>query len=140
MYECKRRRRNRNIILGTAFAAGAGAAAYVIYRCMCTKPEEQKCEYEDENIKVIRSAKDALLSKIGATHSEIEEAKRLNRTAFDIAKDKGFSEEQLKMFINHDRFIAIDELVLNRKISAEIGEHVKEKIKEHTDNWDGRIC
>lgn len=43
------------------------------------------------------------------------------------------------MFINQDRFLSIDELVLNRKISKEIGEHVKEKIKEHTDRWDGKI-
>lgn len=127
-------------MLGAAFAAGAGAAVYIIYRCISPKLEYEECQYEDENVKVVKSAKDVLLNKIGTTHSEIEEAKQLEKTAYDLAKDKGFSEEQLKMFINHDRFIAIDELVLNRKISREIGEHVKGKIKEHTDNWDGKIC
>lgn len=138
----RHRQRRRNMMIGgllTAAAIGA-AASCIIYKLTRSKEEHNKCHYESEEIKIVNTAIDVLLNKIGVTHSEIEEVKFLNRTAYDLAKDKGFSEEQLKMFINQDRFVAIDELVLNRKISKEIGEQVKEKIKEHTDTWNGKLC
>ncbi|MCM8709495.1 hypothetical protein M2651_00470 [Clostridium sp. SYSU_GA19001] len=134
------RYRHRNAMIGKLLAAAAIGAAGCIIHKLFTFKEDNKCHYESEEIKIVESARKALINKIGVTNSEIEEAKLLNLTAYDLAKDKGFSEDQLKMFINHDRFIAIDELVLNRKISREIGEQVKQKIKEHTDSWSGKLC
>lgn len=137
-----RRRRNigGDILMGVLSAAAVGAVACAVYKLTKCKQENNQCHIESEEIKIINSAEDALLNKIGVSYSELEEAKETNKTAFDLAKEKGFSEEQLRMFINQDRFISIDELVLNRKISKEIGEQVKEKIKEHTDNWEGNLC
>jgi hypothetical protein len=136
------RRRHGLMGCGCVLAvAVAGAAAYAVYKfVMCNEEDDQCNKLEDEEIKVMKSAYDSLRNKIGVSDTELQEARLAGMSAYDLAKDKGFSEEQLKMFINHDRFIAIDELVLNRKISREIGEHVKEKIKEHTENWNGRLC
>jgi hypothetical protein len=136
------RHRARNITIGSLLtAASIGAAVYMVYRYTRDIDwEENSSSYDGKDGKVIDSAEDVLVSKIGASESEVEEAKLLDLTAYDLAKDKGFSEEQLKMFINQERTRPIDELILNRKITSEVGEQVKEKIVEHTNSWDGRLC
>lgn len=134
----KHRHRTRNIAMGSLLAAASiGAAAYMVYRHVKNKDDEDNLESKEE--KIIDSAEDVLINKIGATQSEVEEAKLLDMTAYDLAKDKGFSEEQLKMFINQERVRPIDELILNRKITSDVGEQVKEKIIEHTNYWDGKL-
>lgn len=137
----RRKHDNTGLIIGAVVSlAAVGAAACGIYKLISSRKQNMQCHYEDEQIKVINSAEKALLNKIGVTFEELKQAKLINKSAYDLALDKGFSTEQLKNFINQDRFVAIDELVLNRKISREIGEQVKEKIKEHTDKWDGSLC
>lgn len=133
----------RNIAIGSIVATlGFGAAAYSIFKLSKSKhindADSKQCEKED--IKIIRSANDVLVNKIGATKSELEEARMFNKTAYDVAVDKGFSKEQFNMFVNQDRTRNIDELVLNRKITSEVAEEVKEKIIDHTNNWDGMLC
>jgi hypothetical protein len=138
----RHRHRARNIAIGSIIAAvSAGAAIYVIYKVVSSKNKEKQ---EENNIpadeeKLVESANDVLVSKIGASKSQVEEAKMLHRTAYDLAKEKGFSEEQLKMFINQERVRPIDELILNRKITSGVGHQVKEKIIEHTNSWDGSL-
>ncbi|ERI94582.1 hypothetical protein HMPREF1982_00889 [Clostridiales bacterium oral taxon 876 str. F0540] len=136
------RHRTRNIAIGSIIAAaGAGSAAYAIYKFTKGKgKKDNDSRLEPEDIKIVQSANDVLLNKIGTTNSEIEEAKHTHKTAYDLAKDKGFSEEQFKMFVNQERTRGIDELVLNRKISDEVGEQVKQKIIQHTNSWDGMLC
>jgi hypothetical protein len=138
----RHRHRTRNLAIGAIITAAAtGAATYAIYKLMerKNKQADNTDRHVDENEKIIESASDVLVSKIGATDSEIEEVKLLHKTAYDLAKDKGFSEEQLKMFINQERVRPIDELVLNRKISNNVGAEVKEKIVQHTNCWDGKL-
>lgn len=139
------RHRTRNITIGSFIAAvGTGAAAYGIYKLIENRKDgdsehQQEDRQHDENEKIIQTASDVLVNKIGARESEVEEARLMSKTAFDVAHDKGFSDEQLKMFINQERTRPIDEFVLNRKIADEVGEQVKQKIREHTENWDGRF-
>ena len=137
----RHRHRARNIAIGSIIAAvSAGAATYAIYKFMDAKNRKQEVEdIPAEEKKLVESANDVLVSKIGASKSQVEEAKLLHKTAYDLAKDKGFSEEQLRMFINQERVRPIDELILNRKISDNIGERVKEKIIQHTNSWDGSL-
>jgi|GEM_PF-3162093 len=142
---------NRNIAIGSIIAAtGIGAVIYPMIRHSKNKHIKEnnnesdiqnlRSEIEKEDIKIIKSANDVLLNKIGATKPELEQARMLNRTAYDVAIDKGFSKEQLKMFVNQDRTRDIDELALNRKISGTVAEKVKEKIIEDTNNWNGLLC
>lgn len=133
----------RNIAIGSIIAAaGVGAVTYSISKFNknkhMDKVDNSLCEKED--IKITRSANDVLLNKIGATKSELEEARLFNKTAYDVAVDKGFSKEQFNMFINQERTRNIDELVLNRKITDDVAEQVKEKIIDHTNSWDGMLC
>lgn len=123
-----------------AAVMAAGIAVYTAYRIKDKKEAdniEKQCNKED--IKIVNTASDVLMNKIGAKLSDIQEAKMFNKTAYEIAEDKGFSKEQLKMFINQDRTRDIDELELNRKITKEVAHQVKEKIIEHTDKWDGML-
>lgn len=143
---------NRNIVIGSVLAAGIGAVIYPILRNPKKKHikenhNEEKSEViwhqdeiEKEDNKIVKSASDVLLNKIGATKSELEEAKVRNKTAYDVAIDKGFSKEQLRMFVNQDRTRDVDELALNRKISNTVAEKAKERIIEDTNNWNGMLC
>lgn len=153
---------NRNIkrnvtIGGIIAAAGVGAVIYPLLKFSKnkhkndnvdqnvnvineTKNETNKLQCEKEDIKILKSANDVLLNKIGATKSELEEARIRKKTAYEVAIDKGFSKEQLKMFVNQDRTRDIDELALNRKITNDVAEQVKEKIIDNTNNWDGMLC
>lgn len=133
----------RNIAMGSIIVAlGAGAATYSIFKLTKNKHindvDNRLCEKED--FKILKSANDVLLNKIGATKSELEEARMFSKTAYDVAVDKGFSKEQFNMFVNQDRLRDIDELVLNRKISSEVASQVKDKIIGHTNSWDGMLC
>ncbi|MFL0248136.1 hypothetical protein [Candidatus Clostridium stratigraminis] len=144
---------NRNIAIGSIIAAaGIGAVIYPILK-NSKKNNIRENNYESENeasspqveaekedIKIVKSANDVLLNKIGATKSELDEARVLNKTAYDVAIDKGFSKEQLRMFVNQDRTRDVDELALNRKISNTVAEKAKEKIIEDTNNWNGMLC
>lgn len=136
----RRHRHHNTFLMGLLAGAAVGITAYTVYKVLQCASDHEECGIEDENIKVVKTAYDVLIRKIGISQEELEEARLSNKTAFDLVKEKGFSEEQLINFINHQRYIAIDELVLNRKISREIGEQVKEKIKEHTEAWDGKLC
>lgn len=136
----RRHRHHNTFLMGLLAGAAVGITAYTVYKVLQCKSEHEECGIEDENIKVVKTAYDVLIKKIGVSQEELEEARLSNKTAFDLVKEKGFSEEQLINFINHQRYVAIDELVLNRKISREIGKQVKEKIKEHTEAWDGKLC
>jgi hypothetical protein len=150
---------NRNIAIGGIIAAaGIGAVIYPLLKFSKnkhknddvdqnvnkinneTKNETNKLECEKEDIKILKSANDVLLNKIGATKSELEEARMRKKTAYDVAIDKGFSKEQLRMFVNQDRTRDIDELALNRKITNDVAEQVKEKIIDNTNSWDGMLC
>jgi hypothetical protein len=136
----RRHRHHNTFVIGLLAGAAVGIAAYTVCKVLQYKSDHEERGIEDEDIKVVKTAYDVLIRKIGVTQEELEEARLSNKTAFELVKDKGFSEEQLINFINHQRYVAIDELVLNRKISREIGDQVKEKIKEHTEGWDGRLC
>jgi hypothetical protein len=132
-----------NINIGSIIAAvGVGTAVYSAYRLIRNKNilhgSNGKCEKED--IKITKSANDVLVNKIGATESDLEDARMSNKTAYDVAVENGFSKEQFNMFVNQDRTRNIDELALNRKITSEVAEQVKEKIIDHTNNWDGMLC
>lgn len=138
----RHRHRARNIAIGSIIAAvGAGAASFAVYKFIENRNKDKntsKCNADEK--KLVESANDVLVNKIGATNSEVREARLINKTAFDVAKDKGFSEEQFKTFLNQERVRPIDELILNRKISNEVGKQVKEKIIEHTNSWNGELC
>lgn len=136
---------NRNIAIGSAIiAAGVGATIYSMLRLSknneINESNDSNNQCEKEDIKIIKSANDVLVNKIGATKSELEKARMLNKTAYEVAIDKGFSKEQLRMFVNQERTRDIDELALNRKITNTVAEKVKEKIIEDTNNWNGMMC
>lgn len=144
---------NRNIAIGSIIAAaGIGAVIYPMLRNSKknykkennyeaeTESSSPQGEIQKEDNKIVKSANDVLLNKIGATKSELQEARIQNKTAYDVAIDKGFSKEQLRMFVNQDRTRDVDELALNRKISNNVAEKAKEKIIEDTNNWNGMLC
>lgn len=133
------RRKNYYGTASLLIAFGLGAAAYAIYRCTKNDENHGFCMHRGCKEKRFKNIYSILENKMGITEEEVNEAISEGKTVFDVVKDKGFSEEQLKDFIINERCRKIDELVLNRKITRDLGERIKNKIRIKMYNWDGRL-
>ncbi|MHC1684452.1 MAG: hypothetical protein AB6733_16070 [Clostridiaceae bacterium] len=80
------------------------------------------------------SVEDVLKNKLGMTDSEIAEARNSGKTMYEIAKEKGLSEEDFKAALLEERYKTIDDAVEKGTITKEKGEEYKTQIKNNIDN------
>jgi hypothetical protein len=78
-----------------------------------------------------------LKDKCGFTDEQIHKAREEGRNAFELAREKGISEDKLKSLVYEEKCNRLDEKVKSGRITAEKAEKIKAKIKEHINNWDG---
>jgi ribosomal protein S20 len=64
-------------------------------------------------------------------------AKEENKNFFELAKKKGYSEQQVKEMMIKNKFEHIDAAVEKGKITKEQAGEIKSKLKEKISNWDG---
>ena len=75
-----------------------------------------------------------LKNKLGMTDSEITEARNSGKTMYEIAKEKGMSEEDFKAALLEEKYKAIDDAASNGTITKDQGEEYKTQIKNNIDN------
>ena len=80
-----------------------------------------------------------LESKLGFTKAQIDEAAKAGKTAFDLAKEKGMTEDQLKKAIVDEKSKKIDQAVTDGKISKEKADTIKAKLSTRMQEWDGNL-
>lgn len=78
-----------------------------------------------------------LKAKLGLTDPQIDNAKKSGKTAFDLAKEKGVTPDQLRAMIIDAKSQKIDESVKEGKISKEKADTIKARLKEKMQKWDG---
>ncbi|AWI05971.1 hypothetical protein [Clostridium drakei] len=78
-----------------------------------------------------------LKDKLGITDKEITDALNSGKTMYDLAKDKGMTEEQFKAALLEERNKAIDKAVADGKITKEEGASMKEKLKSNMESCTG---
>ncbi len=78
-----------------------------------------------------------LKDKLGMTDKEITDALNSGKTMYDLAKEKGMTEDQFKAALLEEKNKAIDKEVSSGTITKEQGEALKENIKNNISNCTG---
>lgn len=83
--------------------------------------------------------KDGVMDKLGISKEDFDKGLKEGRSLFDIAKEKGHSEEEVKKLIIEQKTNYIDSEVQKGDLSKEKGEEMKSKFKDRIEKWDGRF-
>lgn len=75
-----------------------------------------------------------LKNKFGVTDEEIGKAITSGETLYDVAKDKGVTDDQFKSAVIEERIKTIDQAVSDGTITKEQGDFMKERIKTNSSN------
>lgn len=76
----------------------------------------------------------SIKERLNITDEDIKKAKKNGRTAFDLGRDKGVSEEELRSCIILDAEKSLDKIVFMPKFAKN---KVKDKVRNSIKNWDG---
>jgi hypothetical protein len=80
-----------------------------------------------------------VFEKLGITKEDIESGRKSGKTLFDIAKEKGHSEADVKKLMIEEKGKYIDEEVKRGAIPKEKADEIKTHFKEKIEKWDGRL-
>lgn len=80
-----------------------------------------------------------LESKLGFTKAQIDDAAKAGKTAFDLAKEKGMTEDQFKKAIVDENSKKIDQLVADGKITKEKADTIKANLPTRIKEWNGSL-
>ncbi len=80
-----------------------------------------------------------IFEKLGITKEDIENGRKSGKTLFDIAKEKGHSEADVKKLMIEEKSKYIDAEVQRGTITKEKGEEIKNHFKERIEKWDGKL-
>lgn len=80
-----------------------------------------------------------LIQKLGITKDDIATAKASGKTLFDLAKDKGYTPEQVREMLIQTRTESINKAVTDGKLTKEKADELISKVKEQAAKWDGSI-
>lgn len=78
-----------------------------------------------------------LKDKLGMIDEEITAGFNSGKTMYDLAKEKGMTEDELKTALLEERIKAIDKAVADGNITKEEGDSIKENLKNNMDNCTG---
>lgn len=78
--------------------------------------------------------RDALASKLGISTEEIDTMREEGKNFYDIAKEKGLTDEDIKTIMKDERIKLVDEALSSGKITQEEADQIKAKINENVDN------
>ena len=78
-----------------------------------------------------------LKDKLGMTDEEITAGLNSGKTMYDLAEEKGMTEDQFKTALLEERNKAVDKAVADGTITSEEGDSLKETLKNNIDNCTG---
>jgi hypothetical protein len=134
----------RNVKLMTTLVLALSLSIGVVTASAATPAEEsnstQKTEQRIGNHNQrAGSIYSILKNNLGFTNEEIESARNSGKTAFDLAKEKGKTPDELKTMIIEAKSKGIDESVTKGKITKEKAVTIKTNLKTKMQNWDGSL-
>lgn len=80
-----------------------------------------------------------LKNKLGLTDKEITDGLSSGKTVYDLAKEKGMTEEQFQAALLEEKSKAIDEAVTKDTITKEQGDALKETLKTNMSSCTGNF-
>ncbi|GIM29144.1 hypothetical protein CPJCM30710_18100 [Clostridium polyendosporum] len=81
-----------------------------------------------------------LESKLGFTKTQIEDAAKSGKTAFDLASQKGITADQLRSMIIDAQSQKIDQMVTNGKLTQDKANTMKANLKAKMQKWNGSLA
>jgi hypothetical protein len=73
------------------------------------------------------------------TREEMKEAREKGTNFFELAKTKGYNEQQVKEMMIKNKNEALDKAVEEGKLTKEKAEEIKSRMKEKILKWDGKF-
>jgi len=80
-----------------------------------------------------------LENQLGFTKEQIDSAAKSGKNAFDLAKEKGKTPDQLKSMIIDTHSKELDQMVKDGKMAKEKADTIKGSMKAKIQNWDGNL-
>ncbi len=77
--------------------------------------------------------------EMGITKEEMKDAKENGKNFFELAKKKGYSEQQVRDMMIKNKNESLDKAVEKGKMPKDKAEEIKTKIKDRINNWDGTL-
>lgn len=124
------KKRNLKIITTLAITLSLGLGGITIHAATSnTQKVEHKCN----------PAYSVLKNKLGFTEAQIDDAAKTGKTAFDLAKEKGMTADQLRTTIIDTKSKKIDEMVAEGKITKDKADTIKAALPSKIQKWDGSL-
>ncbi|MBC2582786.1 hypothetical protein [Clostridium sp. DJ247] len=80
-----------------------------------------------------------LLSKLGLTAEDIKNAQNSGKTLFDLAKEKGYTPNQVRSMLIEIKTEAINKAVTDGKLTKDQGTTAIKEMKDKISKWDGSM-
>ena len=135
--------KRKNMILALALTLAIGSGVTVFATTTSNKTGVTNCISSKASglgmgritgVRGYENVEAVLKNKLGISDSEIDAARNSGKTMYEIAKEKGMSEEDFKAAVLEEKYKAIDEAVSKGTITKEQGEEYKAQIKNNIDN------
>ncbi|MCT8978597.1 hypothetical protein N4T77_18565 [Clostridium sp. CX1] len=132
--------KKKNFILTFALALALGAGATVYADSTSVSPTTTNTIPQGYGFGRITGQRgyefmaDLLRDKFGISDSDIAAAKNSGKTLYDLAKEKGVTDEQFKSAMVEERTKTIDEAIQNGSVTKEQGDALKARIIDNSAN------
>lgn len=135
--------KKRNIIsaLALTLAIGMGATAYAASNdtSTTTAPHQRLGLGRITGIRGYDYITNILKNKLGLSDTDITNARNSGKTPYELATEKGMSQEQLKSTLLEERTKAIDAAVANGSITKQEGDSLKSSLNTNMENCTGNF-
>ena len=134
--------KSRKLILGLAMAItiGLGVTAYAANTDTTTSAGHSHQRVGLARVTGVKGSdyvEAVLKNKLGMTDTEITAGFNSGKTMYDLAKEKGMTEDEFKSALLEERNKAIDKAVADGTITNEEGDSMKETLENNMDTCTG---
>jgi lipoate-protein ligase A len=121
------------LLIGLSSTAIAKAASASEGAKAPTKTEAQKMNRGEHR----KEEFNKLLNQLGLSKEDLDKARASNKTLFDLAKEKGYTPEQVREIMIKNKTESINKAVSEGKLTQEKADIILKGMKEKLSNWDG---
>jgi ribosomal protein S20 len=128
------KKKNLILTLAITLTVGLGATAYA-----ASAPVNSYCQGAGSGLGRLAGFRgfdiiESILKDKGVTDSEVTNAVNSGKTLYDLAKEKGITDDQLKKSLLEEKIKIIDDAVAKGTITKEQGDTEKERISQNIDS------
>lgn len=80
---------------------------------------------------------ESVKKKLDLTDYDIERARSNGKTAFDLAKEAGISDKELREYIINEAEQSVESAVKKKMMPISLAKHIKKKVRNSITDWDG---